>query len=131
MHEHNFETWLLSISKLMSTFADFPFACQGLGCARESRPGVYSRLSTGYDWIRESICDLSMERPSFCQPLEKPDGLIERVRVDAEFNYTNESLAGNELVFVSKYVDIFYYGEYEIETDNMQGKRRDETRYWF
>jgi hypothetical protein len=84
------------------------------------------------------MCDLSKQRPAYCQPLEPPASLIETVRVDVEYemksawtlheeyhnptsNSTEDSLVG-ESVFVSTYVDIFEYGEYEIDMTGVQGK---------
>jgi len=37
----------------------------GLGCADEAFPGVYSRISAQYDWIRTHVCDLSMNPPDW------------------------------------------------------------------
>ena len=31
----------------------------GHGCARDNAPGVYARVSTAYDWIQETVCDMS------------------------------------------------------------------------
>jgi len=39
----------------------------GLGCAEEEFPGVYSRVSAQYDWIREQVCGLSTEPPPYLQ----------------------------------------------------------------
>ena len=119
------------------------FLFQGLGCSRPDRPGVYARLSTAYDWIRESMCDLSEQPPPFCQPLELPEGWIEKVRVDVEYDSKPELSAWTlfddhhnpiiesvedsvplEGLLVSTYVDIFEVGKYEIETINFQGKIR-------
>ena len=36
----------------------------GLGCAMETFPGVYSRISAEYDWIRSSVCEISKYPPS-------------------------------------------------------------------
>jgi hypothetical protein len=38
----------------------------GSGCARPNRPGIYSRISTAYEWIQEQICDLSSNPPHSC-----------------------------------------------------------------
>ncbi|KAL7483592.1 hypothetical protein ACHAW6_009232 [Cyclotella cf. meneghiniana] len=35
----------------------------GLGCADKSFPGVYARVSSQYDWIREQVCFLSADPP--------------------------------------------------------------------
>jgi len=35
----------------------------GLGCADDVFPGVYSRVSAQYDWIRTTVCDLSTRPP--------------------------------------------------------------------
>eukprot|EP00956_Cyclotella_meneghiniana_P014022 scaffold20758_cov74-Cyclotella_meneghiniana.AAC.5 len=36
----------------------------GLGCAMDTFPGVYSRISAEYDWIRENVCQLSKYPPA-------------------------------------------------------------------
>jgi len=41
----------------------------GRGCAIEAFPGVYSRVSSATDWIRQEICNLSSERPEYCPEL--------------------------------------------------------------
>jgi trypsin len=43
----------------------------GRGCA--VYPGVYSRISAGYDWIREQVCYKSVDPPSYmqCQDSER------------------------------------------------------------
>ena len=38
----------------------------GVGCARAGLPGVYARVSTYSDFIREGICDLSDFTPEYC-----------------------------------------------------------------
>lgn len=112
----------------------------GLGCARETRPGVYSRLSAGYDWIRESMCYLSMQRPTFCASLDFQNGLTKQIRVDVKYNSTSElpawvlydrdqNLLVNSTeqtfvgvgVLVSTYVPIFEFEVYMMETTNIQG----------
>ena len=37
----------------------------GLGCALNAFPGVYARTSAEYDWIRNSVCALSVDPPSY------------------------------------------------------------------
>ena len=36
----------------------------GLGCAMQTFPGVYSRISAEYEWIRSSVCKISKYPPS-------------------------------------------------------------------
>lgn len=36
----------------------------GIGCASSSFPGVYSRVSAAYRWIREQVCKYSSDAPS-------------------------------------------------------------------
>ena len=44
----------------------------GYGCADEHFPGVYSRVSSAYDWIREVTCRRSVSPPAYfdCDNLE-------------------------------------------------------------
>lgn len=35
----------------------------GIGCASQTFPGVYSRVSSQYDWIRETVCSQSLSAP--------------------------------------------------------------------
>ena len=36
----------------------------GVGCAHESFPGVYARISSAYDWIKQQVCAKSSDPPS-------------------------------------------------------------------
>jgi len=38
----------------------------GIGCAQQLYPGVYSRISGEYDWIKEQVCDLASDKPAYC-----------------------------------------------------------------
>lgn len=38
----------------------------GNGCAEANYPGVYSRISGGIDWIKQNICAMSSDPPTFC-----------------------------------------------------------------
>eukprot|EP00579_Thalassiosira_antarctica_P013834 CAMPEP_0201927860 /NCGR_PEP_ID=MMETSP0903-20130614/19621_1 /ASSEMBLY_ACC=CAM_ASM_000552 /TAXON_ID=420261 /ORGANISM="Thalassiosira antarctica, Strain CCMP982" /LENGTH=718 /DNA_ID=CAMNT_0048466159 /DNA_START=16 /DNA_END=2172 /DNA_ORIENTATION=- len=37
----------------------------GLGCAMDSFPGVYARISGEWDWIRNGVCEMSTDPPSY------------------------------------------------------------------
>ena len=37
----------------------------GIGCATETHPGVYARVSQAYDWIREQVCAHSSHIPDW------------------------------------------------------------------
>eukprot|EP00534_Pseudo-nitzschia_fraudulenta_P005706 CAMPEP_0201177100 /NCGR_PEP_ID=MMETSP0851-20130426/106599_1 /ASSEMBLY_ACC=CAM_ASM_000631 /TAXON_ID=183588 /ORGANISM="Pseudo-nitzschia fraudulenta, Strain WWA7" /LENGTH=447 /DNA_ID=CAMNT_0047460633 /DNA_START=198 /DNA_END=1541 /DNA_ORIENTATION=- len=39
----------------------------GIGCALPDFPGVYARTSSGYDFIRKTICDEGKSRSPFCR----------------------------------------------------------------
>eukprot|EP00580_Thalassiosira_gravida_P004741 CAMPEP_0201654978 /NCGR_PEP_ID=MMETSP0493-20130528/45777_1 /ASSEMBLY_ACC=CAM_ASM_000838 /TAXON_ID=420259 /ORGANISM="Thalassiosira gravida, Strain GMp14c1" /LENGTH=75 /DNA_ID=CAMNT_0048131553 /DNA_START=513 /DNA_END=737 /DNA_ORIENTATION=- len=51
-----------------------------IGCASKAFPGVYARVSSAYEWIREEVCSRSSDPPSSfdCTP------------VIAEQNYASE-----------------------------------------
>ncbi len=36
----------------------------GIGCGNQDFPGVYSRVSSAYVWIRQKVCDISMNPPA-------------------------------------------------------------------
>ena len=36
----------------------------GIGCGNEDFPGVYSRVSSAYVWIRNEVCDTSKNPPA-------------------------------------------------------------------
>jgi secreted trypsin-like serine protease len=38
----------------------------GIGCARASAPGVYTRISAYQDFIKTGICAMSSYKPSYC-----------------------------------------------------------------
>lgn len=45
----------------------------GYGCAREGYPGVYARLSSGFNWIKQGVCQESVSPPSdFCDTSYAP-----------------------------------------------------------
>lgn len=37
----------------------------GLGCGHNAFPGVYARISAEYEWIRESVCEMSADPPGY------------------------------------------------------------------
>ncbi len=38
----------------------------GVGCAyKNSPPGVHARVSAGYEWIREQVCEYGEDPPSY------------------------------------------------------------------
>lgn len=37
----------------------------GAGCARPGSPGVYSRVSAGWPWIRKNVCEMSESPPAY------------------------------------------------------------------
>jgi len=37
----------------------------GLGCALDSFPGVYARISAEYDWISSQVCEMSTNPPAY------------------------------------------------------------------
>ncbi|KAL3803201.1 hypothetical protein HJC23_003476 [Cyclotella cryptica] len=39
----------------------------GIGCANSEFPGVYSRISAAYEWIRSEVCSRSSDPPSYFQ----------------------------------------------------------------
>ena len=55
----------------------------GLGCASPIFPGVYARTSAEFDWIRETVCDMSANPPQYfgCDPPEGADATTE-VKMD-------------------------------------------------
>ncbi|KAL7552021.1 hypothetical protein ACHAWF_015233 [Thalassiosira exigua] len=50
----------------------------GLGCALDAFPGVYSRISAEFEWIRSSICELSSDPPEYlgCD-VDKPPAVVD------------------------------------------------------
>jgi hypothetical protein len=63
----------------------FSFIIQGIGCAREGIPGVYSRVSGAIGWIESQICALSSNPSKGCGGGGAPGGT--RVRVDILHDY--------------------------------------------
>lgn len=48
----------------------------GVGCATSVFPGVFARVSKAFDWISETVCEESMNPPSYLcvtsEPTAKP-----------------------------------------------------------
>ena len=63
---------------------------QGLGCARQGRAGVYSRLSGGYDWIISQVCSMSENPPQECGLTTTPPPGQRRIRVDVQYGESPE-----------------------------------------
>jgi secreted trypsin-like serine protease len=36
----------------------------GIGCARDQNPGVFARISSGFNWIKMNVCKESSSPPS-------------------------------------------------------------------
>lgn len=55
----------------------------GLGCAMDTFPGVYSRISAEYDWIRSTVCQISKYPPSSfgCVTTSEAVGMGEKEQV--------------------------------------------------
>ncbi|KAL7573814.1 hypothetical protein ACA910_007839 [Epithemia clementina (nom. ined.)] len=47
----------------------------GVGCARPTHSGVYSRVSAAYTWIRDQKCLMSTIVPDYCSPTNEPVSL--------------------------------------------------------
>lgn len=59
----------------------------GVGCAQEKFSGVYSRIHTAFDWIKETICsDEEAIKPSFCYCSNTENRLSINVRGTKESN---------------------------------------------
>ncbi|KAL7476508.1 hypothetical protein ACHAW6_002367 [Cyclotella cf. meneghiniana] len=43
----------------------------GIGCATNTFPGVYARVSSQYDWIKKNVCKFSTDPPSYFNCLNK------------------------------------------------------------
>jgi hypothetical protein len=113
---------------------------QGLGCAREDRPGVYARVSAVSDWIYQEICRMSDRPPPACDEATVPRGVLNQIRIDFSYSSASElaswtlfdsfgaqvagSNAGSVLhdgILVSTYVDV-EVGTYFINVDNLLGE---------
>ena len=46
----------------------------GIGCAHDDFPGVYARVSSQYNWIRDEVCKRSSAPPSYLQCGTTVDG---------------------------------------------------------
>ena len=53
----------------------------GFGCASQLFPGVYSRVSSAYDWIKEEVCKRSLNPPTY---FECDDGNIGGGDIDSD-----------------------------------------------
>ena len=62
----------------------------GLGCASPIFPGVYARTSAEFDWIRETVCEMSANPPQYfgCDPPEGADDAATEVKMDSLVDIT-------------------------------------------
>lgn len=114
----------------------FAFIDQGIGCAQDGNPGVYSRVSAASDWIHSQICSLSENPPPECG-LSTPTPGKRRIRIDVQYGETPSEVewevkggpsktvvasspAGSvtELIQTSEYVYV-EPGEYEFKSKKL------------
>lgn len=66
----------------------------GIGCARANYNGVYARVSSVTEWIKESICELSAYPPDYCPTRPNNGGIGSgngKVRIDIKYDdYAHE-----------------------------------------
>ena len=67
------------------------YPSQGIGCAREGKPGVYARVSSVLDWIEDRICDLSSNPPESCLPTGYVSDKT-RIRIDITHDFFPEDI---------------------------------------
>jgi len=63
----------------------------GRGCAQRRYPGVYSRVSGEYGWIRSVVCDLANTKPNFCKEDYTPDPEIPNSNDDEQSDDETEA----------------------------------------
>jgi hypothetical protein len=100
----------------------------GIGCAQPGFPGIYSRVSSAQDWIKQVVCDEWGESASFCDGgtiggSQPTGGNCAAAELDFDFSITTDSYG-----YETSWELVNSQGQVVVGGDDLDSGRAYDTR---